>query len=150
VLLVALLDSIRIRAGPVFCGCNLLRGVRWRANLDKALTQLVSRLRFSDEPGTEEDVRFGVELLNLLEWDEEGLDDEDLRRRSSTKEARKLSRLRLARFLKGSWISRMLIHCCTLGCCAGPADSRQKLKDVDRASPSSGRLVSPRFEFAQP
>lgn len=111
--------------GPIFCGTNLVRRGRYHAGLEQAVRQIASTLKITlNEPQTEGDFEYAKALLDLQEWDDETLTDEDLRRRSTKKQERQLSRLKLARFLSGSWATGELRHNCSLGCCPrGPAQS---------------------------
>ena len=117
--------------GPIFCGTNLLRRGKWLAQIGSAVSKYVSTLDVTyNSPQSDNDLRYAVDLLNLLEWDEEAFDgDEDLQRRSMKKADRKLSRLGLAKFLSGSWNSKELRHNCILGCCECVPQSQRKLSD---------------------
>ena len=94
------------------------------------MDRYVRKLHISfDEPQDPEHLKYSEGILNLLDWDEEGLNDEQLMRKSSRKGARKRARNRLASFLSGNWTTGRLVHNCQLGCCANGAESRQKLHD---------------------
>ena len=72
-----------------------------------------------------------MQVLKLLEWDKEALDDSDLRRTSTKKDLRARGLRALARFLTGSWRSGILQHSCGLGCCTrGITETRQRLHDL--------------------
>ena len=114
--------------GPVFCGCNLLMRSKWQASVSAALRRWVSKLRHTDADPDEADGKYARELLKLLEWDEESLNDDDLRRRSTSKGSRVDERLVLVNFMTSSFQSTRLEHRCGFGCCRGGLDeSKDKL-----------------------
>ena len=75
--------------GPIFCGCNLLRRGRWQAAISNCARRFINDLKIAtDRPQSEGALKYALALLNLLEWNELGLEnDEELGRKSRKKEA---------------------------------------------------------------
>ena len=127
----------------MFCACNLIRRSRWHVQVSGAVLKWASKVQATDREQSLEDFQYAMQLLKLLEWDEEALDDSDLRRTSTKKDLQARGLLALARFLTGSWMSGILQHSCGLGCCTrGITETRQRLHDLVMATHTHDELAA--------